>query len=119
MSTLTTFIQHSLKVLAKATRQKKKKHINKKKKKEDDDYLYICSESCSVVSDSLQPHELYSPWNSLGQNTGLGSLSLLQGDLPNPGIKPESPTLQAVSITAEPQRKPLFIFLCYYINKTL
>ena len=37
------------------------------------------SESCSVVSDSLQPHGLYSPWNSPGQNTGVGSLSLLQG----------------------------------------
>ena len=37
------------------------------------------SESCSVVSDSLQPHRLYSPWNSPGQNTGVGSLSLLQG----------------------------------------
>ena len=24
-------------------------------------------------------HGLYSPWNSLGQNTGVGSLSLLQG----------------------------------------
>ena len=37
------------------------------------------SESHSVVSDSLQPHGLYSPWNSPGQNTGVGSLSLLQG----------------------------------------
>ena len=37
------------------------------------------SESCSVVSDSLWPHELYSPWNSPGQNTGMGSSSLLQG----------------------------------------
>ena len=36
------------------------------------------SESCSVVSDSLRPHGLYSPWNSPGQNTGVGSLSLLQ-----------------------------------------
>ena len=35
------------------------------------------SENCSVVSDSLQPHGLYSPWNSSGQNTGVGSLSLL------------------------------------------
>ena len=40
------------------------------------------SESHSVVSDSLQPHGLYSPWNSLGQNTGVGSLSLLQGSPP-------------------------------------
>ena len=26
----------------------------------------------------LRPHGLYSPWNSLGQNAGVGSLSLLQ-----------------------------------------
>ena len=32
-----------------------------------------------VVLNSLQPHGLNSPWNSLGQNTGVGSLSLLQG----------------------------------------
>ena len=37
------------------------------------------SESHSAVSKSLQPHGLYSPWNSLGHNTGVGSLSLLQG----------------------------------------
>ena len=37
------------------------------------------SKSCAVVFDSLQPQGLYSPWNSPGQNTGVGSLSLLQG----------------------------------------
>ena len=31
---------------------------------------------------------LYSPWNSLSQNTGVGSLSLLQGILPNQGSSP-------------------------------
>ena len=60
------------------------------------------SESLSVVSDSLQPHGLYSPWNSPGQNTGVGSCSLHQGNLPNSGIKPNSPTLQADSLAAEP-----------------
>ena len=64
------------------------------------------SESPSVVSDSLRPHGLYSPWNSPGQNTGMGSLSLLQGFLPNPGIKPRSPTLQADYLPAEPPGKP-------------
>ena len=39
------------------------------------------NESCSVVSDSLQPHGLYSPWNSPGQNPGVSSLSLLQENL--------------------------------------
>ena len=40
------------------------------------------SESHSIMSNSLQPHGLYSPWNSLGQNTGVGSLSLLHGIFP-------------------------------------
>ena len=43
------------------------------------------SESHSVVSNSLRPHGLYSPWNSPGQNTGVGSLSLLQGIIPTQG----------------------------------
>ena len=34
------------------------------------------------MSDSLQPHRLYSPWNSPGQNTGVGSRSLLQRIFP-------------------------------------
>ena len=49
------------------------------------------SESLSVMSDSLQHYGLCSPWNSPGQNTGVGSLCLLQGNLPNPGIEPEFP----------------------------
>ena len=44
--------------------------------------LFKESESHSVVSNSLRPHGLYSPWNSLGQNTGVGSLSLHQGIFP-------------------------------------
>ena len=42
-------------------------------------YLEGESESLSVVSDSLRPHGLYSPRNSPAQNTGVDSLSLLQG----------------------------------------
>ena len=47
------------------------------------------SESHSVVSNSLQLHgRLYSRWNSPGQNTGMGSLSLFQGILPTQGPNP-------------------------------
>ena len=49
------------------------------------------TESRSVMSDSLRPHGLYSPWNSLGQNTGVGSLSLFQGIFPTQGLKPGLP----------------------------
>ena len=46
------------------------------------------SESHSVVFDSLPPLGLYSPWNFLGQNTGVGSLSLPQGIFPTQGSNP-------------------------------
>ena len=90
------------------------------------------------------PYGLHSPWNSPEQNTGVGSLSLLQGifptqglnpglphcgwilyqlshkgsprilewlipspaDLPDPGIEPGSPALQADSLRAEQPRRP-------------
>ena len=44
------------------------------------------SESHSVMSDSLWPHGLYSPWNSPGWNTAACSLSLLQGIFPTQGL---------------------------------
>ena len=47
----------------------------------------VC-ESHLVVSNSLQPHGLYSPWNSPDQNTRVGSLSLLQGIFPTQGLNP-------------------------------
>ena len=50
--------------------------------------LLFESESGSVVSDSLQPHGIYSPWNSPGQDTGVDSLSLLQGIFPTQGSNP-------------------------------
>ena len=48
-------------------------------------------ESRSVLSDSSQLHGLYSPWNSPGQNTGVGSLSLLQGIFQIQGSNPGLP----------------------------
>ena len=41
-----------------------------------------------VMSNSLQPHGLYSPWNCPGQNIGVGSLSFLQGIFPTQGSNP-------------------------------
>ena len=64
-------------------------------------YTSIMCESHSVMSDSLLPYGLHSPWNSLGQNTGVDSLSLHQGT-----SQPRSPALQADSLPAEPQGKP-------------
>ena len=60
---------------------------------------FLESESCSVVSNSLQSHGLYRPeyWS--------GQPSPSPGDLPNPGIKPRSPALQVDSVPAEPPGK--------------
>ena len=52
------------------------------------DYFFSESESCSVVSNSLLLHGLYSSWNSPGQTTRVGSLSLLQGIFPAQGSNP-------------------------------
>ena len=41
-----------------------------------------------ITSSSLQPHGLYSPLTSSGQNTGVGSVSLLQGIFPTQGSNP-------------------------------
>ena len=49
------------------------------------------SESHSVRSHFLWPQGLYSPWNSPGQNTGVGSCSLLQGIFLTQGSNPGLP----------------------------
>ena len=53
-------------------------------------YLKLESESCSIMSNSLWPHGLYSPRNTPGRNTGMGSLPLIHWIFPtqasNPGL---------------------------------
>ena len=48
---------------------------------------------------------LYSPWNSPGRILAWVAFPFSR-DLPNPGIEPRSPALQADSLPAEPQGKP-------------
>ena len=60
------------------------------------------SESRSVVSDPLRPHGLYSAWNSLGQNTGMGSLSLLQWIFPTQGSNPGLPHCRQILYQLSP-----------------
>ena len=64
------------------------------------------SESCSVVSDSLQPHGLYSPWNAPGQNTGVSSLSLLRGIFPTQGSNPGLPHCRRILYQLSHQGSP-------------
>ena len=63
------------------------------------------SESHSVVSNSLQLHGLYSPWNSPGQNTEVGSLFLLQRIFPTLGSNLGLLNGRQILVPAEPQGK--------------
>ena len=81
------------------------------------------SESYSVVSDSLRPHGLYSPWNSSGKNTGVGSLSFLQGIFPtqvsNPGLPYCRQILYQLSYKVSPVKvkvAQLCPTLCVYLQ---
>ena len=52
--------------------------------------------SCSVMSNSLQPHGLQPakflyPWDSPGEKTGVGCRALLQEIFPNQGLNPGLP----------------------------
>ena len=48
-------------------------------------------------------NRLYSPWNSPGQNTGVGSLSLLQRIFPTQGSNPSLLNCRQIFLPAEPQ----------------
>ena len=85
---------HSFSFLSKAVQLWRFRGLNVQKKIPWILWLHafsIVSESRSVMSDSWQPHGLYSPWNSPDQNTGVGSLSLLQGIFPTQGSNPGLP----------------------------
>ena len=64
------------------------------------------SESHSFMFDSLQPHGLYSPWNSPGQNIAVGSLSLLQGIFPTQGSNPGLPHCRRILYRLSPKGSP-------------
>ena len=67
------------------------------------------SESHSVVSTSLRPHGPYSPWNSPGQDTGVGSLSLLQGIFPTQGWNPSLPHCRWILYQLSHQGSPYYV----------
>ena len=67
------------------------------------------SESLSITLDSLQPHGLC-PWNSPGQNTGVGSLSLLQGIFPTQRLNPGLLHCRQILYQLSHQESPCFMY---------
>ena len=81
---------------------------------------------CSVVSDSLRPYgllpaRLLCPWDSPGKNTRVDCHALLQGIIPNPGIKPMSPMTPALAAglfaTSATWEAPVILYYYYYCHK--
>ena len=70
------------------------------------------SESHSVGSSSLQPHRLYSPWNSPGQNTGVNNLFLLHGIIPTQGSKPGLQHCRHIFYRLSHKGSPVFHVCC-------
>ena len=63
------------------------------------------AQSCPTLCDPMDcsPPDSFHPWNFPGNNTGVGCHFLLQGNLPNPGIKLASPALAGRFFTTEPR----------------
>ena len=66
------------------------------------------------MSNSLQLHGLYSLWNSPGQNTGVGSLSLFQRIFPNQGSNPGLLYCRQI-LVEETVFSPLYILTSFVI----
>ena len=78
-----------------------------------DHILSDCLISLSVVSDSLQPHELYSllsissvRGHSSSKNTGVGCHALLQGIFPTQGSNPGLPYCRQILYSLSHQGSP-------------
>ena len=78
---------------------------------------YVCVLSCFSCVQLLRPHglqptRLLCPWDSQGNNTGVGCYALLQGNLPDSGIEPVSPVAPALQADSLPlsHRGSLYLF---------
>ena len=86
------------------------------------------SVSGSVMSDSLEPHGLFESSGTVAHQAPLSMEFSRQeywsglpcpppGDLPNPGIEPRSPVLQADSLQAKPPGKPRMLSPQHHVDR--
>ena len=61
---------------------------------------------------TLPPHGLYSPWNSPGQDTGVGSYSLVQGIFPTQESNPGLPHCGRILYQLSHQGSPILLCCC-------
>ena len=70
------------------------------------------AQSCLTLHN---PMDLHSPCNSLGQNTGMGSLSLFQGIFPTQGLKPGLPHCRQILYQLSHQGNPRILEWVAYL----
>ena len=90
--------------------------INRRMNKED--MVYMRKKKVKVTQLCLTlyyPDGLYRPWNSSGQNTEVGSLSVLQGIFPTQGLNPGLPHCRQILYQLGP-RKPSGIYTIDYYS---
>ena len=64
-----------------------------------------------ICMESVQLHILYNPWNSSGQNTGLGNCSLSQGIFPTQGSNPGLLHCKGILYQLSYQGRHIYIWL--------
>ena len=79
-------------------------------------YCLSESESSSVMSDSANPWAIYSPCNSPGHNTGVGSFSLLQEIFPTQGSNPGLLHCRQILYQLSHKGSPLSSYPHHYSN---
>ena len=99
---------------------KKKKERKKLEQLNDTATPFLGESESESQGRSLTPWtiQLYSPWNSPGQNTGVGSLSLLQGIFRTQGLNPYLPHCRQILYQLSHKRSP-FPGIYMGKNKTL
>ena len=76
-------------------------------------YIYVYEVKWKWLScDSLRPHGLYSPWNFPGQNTGVGSLSLLRGIFPTQGSNPGLQHCRQIFTSWATREAHIYVYVC-------
>ena len=65
----------------------------------------------------MQPNGLYSPWNSPGQNTGVGSLSFLQGIFPSQGSNAGLPHCRRILYQLSHKGNPILEWVAFPFSK--
>ena len=74
------------------------------------------AQSCLTLCD---PMDLYRPWNSPGQNTGVGSLSLFQGIFPTQGPNPGLPHCRWILYQLSHKGSPKLVVIFANANASL